>query len=100
MKQVVKHSILIGLYIAISSTLTYYYGKRVQRFTDNVQRLQEQANEHYLVHAAQLTANDIPIWFEDEVPGMGGTKEKPVLCGAYYDSTKQSVILFTVKTRN
>lgn len=52
-----------------------------------------QRNEHYRLHAAQLTANDIPIYYVDQLPGIGGTKEKPDTCLAYYDPAIQSVNL-------
>lgn len=95
MKRVIKDTLLIGLFIAISSTLTYYYGKRVQRFADKVQHLQEEENKHYLLRSLQLTANDLPVYFVDQIPGMGGTKEKPELCGAYYDPKMQSIVLIS-----
>lgn len=92
MKRVLLNGILPTIAIVTGSLGCFYIGRSYEASTHT-------ENEHYRIHAAQLTANDIPIWFEDEIPGMGGTKEKPVLCGAYYDSTKQSVILFTVKNK-
>lgn len=93
MKQVLKDGLIVAVALIITGILTYYYGKHVQRYVDDV-------NTHYRLHAAQLTANDIPIYYVDEIPGMAGTKEKPVLCEAYYDSAMRSVILFTVNERH
>lgn len=61
-----------------------------------VGRAYEANNNHYRLRALQLTVNDIPVEFIDYLPGMNGTKDKPELCGAYYDSVRQAVMLIEI----
>ena len=45
------------------------------------------------VDKARITRKD-RVWIDgSEVPGIGGTKEKPDTCIAYYDTSRRMIIL-------
>lgn len=55
-----------------------------------------QNRQHFLMEAVQLTKNDIVVDYIDYMPGMGGTKEKPDTCLAYYQPEKKSIMVLPI----
>lgn len=84
--------IKVGIFALVAAPMTFFsfcLGRRYQKYVDR-------AEQPYLLHSLQLTANDIPYDYIDESPGIGGTKEKPDTCVAYYQPEKRSIMLLPI----